>query len=165
MKTIFLIGFMGSGKSTVASELAKSTIKTYIDTDDYIEEVYQEKIVNIFKRHGEDVFRTYEIAALKEVGSYDVVSTGGGIVEKEENLHTMKENGIIIYLETSFEEITNRLKNDADRPLWDNEVTEKIKLYERRIPIYEQYADYVIETNNKTVNDIVKDINAILSNV
>lgn len=165
MKTIFLIGFMGSGKSTVASELAKSTLKTYIDTDDYIEEVYQEKIVNIFKRHGEDVFRTYEIAALKEVGSYDVVSTGGGIVEKEENLHTMKENGIIIYLETSFEEITNRLKNDADRPLWDNEVTEKIKLYERRIPIYEQYADYVIETNNKTVNDIVKDINAILSNV
>lgn len=165
MKTIFLIGFMGSGKSTVASELAKSTLKTYIDTDDYIEEVYQEKIVNIFKRHGEDVFRTYEIAALKEVGSYDVVSTGGGIVEKEENLHTMKENGIIIYLETSFEEITNRLKNDVDRPLWDNEVTEKIKLYERRIPIYEQYADYVIETNNKTVNDIVKDINAILSNV
>lgn len=158
MKTIYLIGFMGSGKSTIAAELAKSLSTSYIDTDDYIENKHEVKIADIFNVSGEKVFRRYEILALKEVSSYDVVSTGGGIVENEENFNTMNDTGVIVYLKTSFEEISRRLENDTNRPLWDNNINEKITLYERRIPLYEKHADYVVVTDHKVVEDIVKEI-------
>ena len=158
MKTIYLIGFMGSGKSTVGKKLAKNSSKTFIDTDDFIERTHKRKISDIFAVNGESTFRTYEIDALKQVSTYEIVSTGGGIVEKKDNLNTMKKNGIVFYLHASFEEIASRLENDDTRPLWNNEVEAKIKLYERRIPLYEQYADYIIQTNSKTVGEIVQEI-------
>lgn len=158
MNTIYLIGFMGSGKSTVGRELAKTLSKSYIDIDDYIETKHQEKISNIFKTKSEDIFRDYETHALKEVSTYDVVSTGGGIVEKKKNLITMKNTGVVVFLHTSFEEVSSRLKNDIDRPLWDSNRDDKINLFNRRIPLYESYADYIIKTDNKSIEEIVEEI-------
>lgn len=165
MNTIYLIGFMGSGKSTIGKELAEVLSKKYIDSDDYIENKHQEKIPNIFKTKGEEVFRDYETVALKEVSAYDVVSTGGGIVEKEKNLKTMKNTGVVIFLKTSFEEVSSRLKDDINRPLWDNDIEGKIKLFNRRIPLYESYADYIINTDNKSIKEIVREISGVIEEI
>lgn len=158
MKTFFLIGFMGSGKSTVGIELARQLSKTFVDTDNYIENRYEQKITHIFQNDGEITFRTFETAALKKVSSYGIVATGGGIVEREENIHTMKSSGSIIYLQTSFKAIADRLKNDEARPLWDSDMEDKIKLYERRIKHYQKHADYTIKTDNKSIDEIVNEI-------
>lgn len=163
MKTIYLIGFMGCGKSTIGSHLSEQTNETYIDTDTYIEDLYEKEISEIFQESGEEVFRTYEIEALKNVSTYSIVSTGGGIVKKPENLNTMKTNGITIYLQTSFNEIIERLENDDSRPLWDSNLTDNMNvLYERRILLYEAHADYIIDTGNKTVEEITKEIEEIM---
>lgn len=158
MKTIYLIGFMGSGKSTVGIALADKLEKTYVDTDQFIVDTHQQKIADIFQEFGENTFRNYETNALKEVSTYEVVSTGGGIVEKNENIQTMQKNGLIIYLHASFKEIENRLENDQTRPLWKSDDEEKLKLYLRRLSMYEKYADHIIHTDKKTVNEIVQEI-------
>lgn len=162
MNTIYLIGFMGSGKSTIGYALAKRLSKTYIDTDELIEDTYQEKIADIFKVDGEDVFRNYEINALKKASYYDVVSTGGGIVEREENFKTMKDTGTVVYLDTSFAEISHRLINDTGRPLWNNHLEEKLNLFNRRVSIYKKFTDYTVKTDNRSIEEIINEIINIL---
>jgi shikimate kinase len=163
MTTIYLIGFMGSGKSTIGVELAKKLSKTYVDTDQYIVEKHQREIAEIFQTDGERSFRNFEIDALREVSPYEVVSTGGGIVEKAENLQTMKNNGVIVYLHTSFQEIYNRLENDLTRPLWDSDIEDKKKLYYRRIPLYKEYADHIIDTDGKLIEELIVEIEEFIN--
>lgn len=159
METIYLIGFMGSGKSSVAKILSEILSVPFVDTDVHIEKKYNLKIADIFKKHGEDTFRKYESEVLKKVSThFNIISTGGGIVERIENVKTMQSSGKIIYLHTSFDEITKRLKHDASRPLWDNEVEERKALYERRILLYKKYANDTMYTNGKTVEEIAEEI-------
>lgn len=164
MRTIYLIGFMGSGKSTVGLALADKLDKTYVDTDQFIVETHQREIADIFSRDGEGIFRDYEIDALKKVSNYEVVSTGGGIVEKSENLQTMQKNGLIVYLHASFQEIANRLKQDETRPLWNNNIEDKLNLYNRRIKLYKKYADHMIHTDGKALEEIVQEIENYIIN-
>lgn len=164
MKTIYLIGFMGSGKSTIGLALAKRLTKTYVDTDQLIVETKKQEIAEIFQIDGESVFRDYEIKALKDGSTYDVVSTGGGIIEKSENIQTMQKNGLIIYLHASFKEISNRLERDQTRPLWNNNIEDKLNLYNRRIQLYKKYADRIIETDGKLVSEIVQEIEEYIIN-
>lgn len=163
MKTIYFIGFMGSGKSTIGQEYADKYNKTYVDTDAFIEEFQQRKISDIFKKSGESTFRIFETEALQEVSNFEVVSTGGGIIENIKNVHMMQENGIIIYLHASFDEIATRLESDQTRPLWDNNIEEKSNLYHRRIPLYRECADYIVDTDQKTVDEIVQEIENYLT--
>lgn len=162
MKVIYLIGFMGSGKSTIGLRLAKRLNKDFVDTDQFIVKTLQKEISEIFMENGESTFRDYEIDALKKVSAYGVVATGGGIVEKNENLRTMQKNGLIIYLHTSFDEISNRLGRDKKRPLWNDNTEDKLKLYHRRIPLYKKYADHIIYTDGKLVDEIVQEIEKTL---
>ncbi|HLQ98460.1 MAG TPA: shikimate kinase [Candidatus Dormibacteraeota bacterium] len=163
MQTIYLIGFMGSGKSTIGVRLADKLGKSYVDTDEFIVNTSQQKIADIFKNFGEDTFRNYETKAIKEVSNYEVVSTGGGIVEKSDNLQIMKNNGLIVYLHASFDEISNRLEKDQTRPLWKSNDEEKLKLYRRRLSMYKQYADHIVHTDGKTVDDIIQEIENYIS--
>lgn len=162
MKRIYLIGFMGSGKSTVGLKLAKHLNRTYIDTDTYIEQKYG-KIADIFQREGEKAFRLYEIKALRETMDYQVISTGGGIVEREENYETMKNNGVIIYLHTSFNEINKRLEQDVDRPLWNKSMDDREKLYQKRIPLYKKFGDYIVNTDQQSIQKLVHDISTLMT--
>jgi len=164
VRTIYLIGFMGSGKSTVGLALAEKLNKTYVDTDQFIIETHQREIADIFSTDGEGVFRDYEIDALKKVSNYEVVSTGGGIVEKSENLQTMQKNGLIFYLHASFQEIVNRLKQDKTRPLWNNNIEDKLNLYNRRIKRYKKYADHMIHTDGRALEEIVQEIENYIIN-
>ncbi|QHE52943.1 shikimate kinase [Pontibacillus sp. HMF3514] len=164
MNNIVLIGFMGSGKSSVGKLLAEQTHRTYIDLDQKIEEDAGDSIPNIFKKEGEEGFRMRETEVLRELSSRDstVISTGGGIVEREENLSVLKEHGPVIYLHASFEEISARLQEDESRPLWSKPEAERRSLLEKRLPVYKEWADYLVNTDQKSIDDVVAEINSLI---
>ncbi|WP_164668625.1 shikimate kinase [Virgibacillus doumboii] len=159
MRTLYLIGFMGSGKSTVGQELSKLLGIPCIDTDHMIENVYKVKIAEIFQNKGESVFRKFETEILKQTPvHHHIVSTGGGIVETEENITFMKANGNIVFLKTSLNEIEMRLSNDRSRPLWNKNSYEKQRLFDRRNKLYKESADIIIHTDDKNSREIAADI-------
>lgn len=146
---------MGSGKSTIGKRLSKLYHLSFVDVDHYIEQKHDKKIVNIFAKGGEKLFRRLEHEALKDVVHKQVVATGGGIVERKENIQLMKAYGKIIYLHTSFSEIDNRLKSDTSRPLWMNSTpSEKEQLYNKRHKLYKSVADQSVTTDQRTVEQV-----------
>ncbi|MDP8261304.1 MAG: shikimate kinase, partial [Candidatus Kappaea frigidicola] len=100
---LYLVGFMGSGKTAVAKEIAESTDLKYIEMDELIEKKEARSINDIFKDSGEDYFRKVEKEALKEISLADkqVVSCGGGVVIDEANVNLMKDSGVLICLQAS----------------------------------------------------------------
>jgi len=158
MCTYYLIGFMGSGKSTIGKELSHRLDVSYIDTDTYIEKTARMMIKDIFREDGEAYFRELETNALKECVA-DIISTGGGIVEKDENIEEMRKKGKVIYLDVTFSEICKRLEADETRPLWTkNDLEDKEKMFKRRESLYKQASDYIITCDGKDVNTIYSEI-------
>jgi len=161
-KRVFLIGFMGSGKTAVANCLANKYGLSKIDLDAYIEQKEHSSIADIFNSNSEDVFRSKESKYLRQVinKDYRVVSLGGGVVFKKENIDLIKEKGIIILLTASPETIISRIKNDRTRPLvGDNMDLDYIRsLMSSREEIYRRIADMVINTDDKSIEDICKEI-------
>lgn len=160
MKHIFLIGFMGSGKTAVAKELSHILQEKHIDLDTLVETMQKKDIPTIFKDEGEGAFREYEHQALHLIENAPIISTGGGIVERDENIHYMQENGIMIYLKTSFDVIASRLKDDSTRPLWKSDHDNK-QLYQKRQPLYEAVADYIIDCDELSIYSITNQIVSI----
>ncbi|MGQ1945835.1 shikimate kinase [Geofilum sp. OHC36d9] len=120
IQRVFLIGFMGSGKSTVGQLLAKETGWKFLDLDHYIENQQNKTIAQIFKAHGEQEFRKKENEALKEIIQLEkvIIATGGGTPCYYNNMDIMNKNGLTIYLQLSPEELRKRLlPARAARPL------------------------------------------------
>jgi shikimate kinase len=163
MNTLFLTGFMGAGKTTIGRALADELSLTLFDTDDLIERAMKKTINAIFEEEGELAFRRYEHKVLQNVsGQSVIVSTGGGIVTREENRQCMKKNGIIIFLHSDLETIRERLVQDTTRPLLTGNKKEKIdQLFEARLPYYLE-ADYVVNTSGKSVDTVVTEITGLL---
>jgi len=160
MKAIYLTGFMGSGKTTVAEELSKALALPSKDTDKHITKMQGREIPVIFESEGEKAFRSYETASLKDLPTENIIiSTGGGIVLSEKNRSFMKQNGTMIYLHCEPEEIVKRLEGDTSRPLLagDNKQEKINTIFTERLPLYRE-ADYEIETTNRSVKDIVAEI-------
>jgi len=160
---IVLIGFMGSGKSTVAREMAAMLAKKSIDLDQLIEEKQASSISEIFKHKGESAFREMEKELVKEMAAQKetfVISTGGGVILNEENVLNLKQAGVIVWLKTGAEEIYHRISENKERPLLKDDMSvEKINaLLEQRTSLYERAADLVIETDQKSVNEISLEI-------
>lgn len=148
---------MGAGKSTVGPVLSDELNVEMIDLDEYIEQKYSMSISSIFELYGENRFRDYETNVLKNSTHYQVIATGGGVVERKENVQVMNQ-GLIIYLEATFSEIDRRLTNDQNRPLWNQSKKEQKKLYNNRIRKYEKIADITINTTNRQIDEIVEEI-------
>ncbi|MGF2617055.1 shikimate kinase [Rossellomorea vietnamensis] len=158
---IFLIGFMGSGKSTIGRELAKELNCDCLDTDQLIEEKQGMTIKEIFNQYGEHRFREIETEVLKELkgGQQCIVMTGGGMAERRENRELMKRNGKVIWLNCSFEETARRIAGDHARPLIREKGMDGLKsLYERRVPFYQDASDFEIETVGLTIEETVEKI-------
>jgi shikimate kinase len=161
---IILIGFMGVGKSEVGKSLAARQGMNFIDADEIIEKTEGRKISQIFEKNGEPYFRNLETEVIKTLEDYDnfVISTGGGVVLREENVKMLKEIGPLVLLTSSPEVIYQRLKELKDRPLLEQgDKMESIKeILDVRNPIYEKAADLKIDTSNITplaaVEEIVK---------
>ena len=120
MSKIYLVGFMGVGKSTAGRKLAQNLNYDFLDLDDVFEEKYKISIQNFFKKYGEELFRKLEYQLLTTTFSLEnvVISTGGGTVVYEDAMELMNKNGLTVYLEMPFGAIVERLKKvKKKRPL------------------------------------------------
>jgi len=153
---IVLIGFSGSGKTTVGKAVAKKLKVKWIEMDDLILTKSKRKSINeIFQKDGEIHFRELEIQIARELAKIDnsVISTGGGVVVNKIIIDYLKEKGAIIHLRTSFAEARRRIADTVDRPL-QREVRKARKIYNFRKPLYRQYADAYVRTDNKTIEEV-----------
>jgi len=161
MKNIVLTGFMGTGKSEVSKELSKILGWAVIDIDAEIEKLQGMKIAEIFKQFGEPKFRDIETEVIKSFSKNKnvIISTGGGAVLRQENMDSLRENGVVICLSAAPETILKRTSSNNDRPLLQVEnPLKKIKeLLKFRMPYYEK-ADIMINTENKTPLKVAEEI-------
>lgn len=161
-KHIFLIGFMGTGKSTVSKELQYRSGKPEVDTDAWIEEQEGRSIQEIFETEGEEYFRQRETAMLDELGVMrpSVISCGGGMALRDLNVRKMKALGKVVLLTAAPEAVYERVKVSGTRPLLrDHMNVDYIKgLMEKRMPFYERAADINVATDNRMICDIAKEI-------
>lgn len=165
-ETIFLIGFMGAGKSTVARELERRLGARRVEMDAAIAECEGMPISEIFEKYGESYFRDAETKLLRELASEEgiIVSCGGGAVLREENAALMKECGRIVLLQARPETIYARVKNSTERPILNGNMNvEYIRgLMEQRSGRYLAVADLIVETDEKSVSGIAEEILAAL---
>lgn len=157
---IILIGFMGSGKSTVAKLLAAKLGLRVVEMDEELLELSDYKsIPEIFEQKGETFFRELELQVAKNLMSVDgiVISAGGGVVMNKLTMDYLKENGVTVFLQTDFNEISQRLEQSDNRPLFRG-INAAKKLFDLRAPLYEYYSDIIVETNKLPVDKVVRDM-------
>jgi len=160
-KNIILTGFMGVGKTSVGTRLAKDIGFTFVDTDELVEADQKMTITDIFTKLGEPRFRDIESAIIQRVmaGENQVVSTGGGAVIRDGNRVAFKKAGLVVCLSARPEVIYERIKHETHRPLLRTSAPlAKIKeLLESRATYYAQ-ADMTIDTSEITVDDVIRGI-------
>ena len=153
---IYLIGMMGSGKSTLGKELSKRLGYKFIDMDHYIEEKCCKFIDEIFRDYGEEWFRAFETNTLKEFLEMDdvVIATGGGVIKNKKHKKLM--DGKCIYLSVPVEVLEERLAFDDTRPLLKTRSVRSI--LEERIPLYEYFSDLTVENidMNQAIDKIME---------
>lgn len=162
----YLIGMMGSGKSTIGKLLAKKLHTPFLDLDHYIEVKNKMSIKNIFKEKGENYFRQLETNALLEIKKSNiVVACGGGIILDQRNRKNISSNGKAIFLKASISSLKNRLHSKIDRPLLNNKNIEEelIKIWSQRKNYYYETAEITINANDfnpeKLSNQIIESLN------
>ena len=158
MKNIVLVGLMGAGKSSVGKLLAQKLNLSFVDTDELIEKKENIKISDIFSKYGEQYFRDLENKVISDLATKTslVISTGGGSVQNINNLNALKETGFVIYLKAAPDILFERIKNDNSRPLLktSNPLETLENLLKKRETNYSM-ADFIIDTNNKTIDGII----------
>lgn len=154
MKNIVLIGMPACGKSTIGYWLSKKINYPFVDVDRYLEEKENRIISDIFSNEGEKYFRELETKYLKELSEKEgiIISTGGGAVKNKENIDILKENGIIVFLNRTIDDISR--ENHRNRPLLQNPDNIQ-KLYDERIKLYRRYADIIIKNDDSM--DVIVD--------
>lgn len=160
---IVFIGFMASGKTTIGKSLAEKKGYSFIDTDEWISNKMNTPISEIFDKRGEEYFRQLETNTIKKLSkNFDntIISTGGGLAIRKENARYLKDMGTVVFLKVSKEIVISRIGKNEERPLLAGEDPEKKieALLKERNPIYEQLADVIIDTNNKSIKEIVDEV-------
>jgi len=161
---IVLIGMRGSGKSTVGSLLAQRLKKDFRELDAEVEELEGMTIREMVEKHGWDYFRDRETEIVKNASAGDnsVISTGGGVIIRPENISFIKENGICIYLRTPLNRLLQRIGGEASKlPRLTNETSvseEMSKVMEGREPRYEAAADEIVDTEFRNAEQVVEEI-------
>ena len=159
---LYLIGFMGVGKSAVSRRLANALSVPCMDTDAEIERREEKSIAEIFATEGEAVFRDRETALLSDLSKEapKVISCGGGLTLREENRQIMKDSGTVVYLTATPETILLRVSHSTARPLLNGNMNLSYieKLMEERKDRYEGVADLTVATDRKTVEEVCAEI-------
>ena len=163
ISNIYLIGMMGSGKTTVGKLLAEKLDYCFFDTDDYIEKLAQKTILEIFATEGEAKFRELESQTLRKVSTYhrsaiaagtpSVIATGGGIVQKPENWNHLSQ-GLSVWLDADLDLLNQRLADDNSRPL----VAQLELLLATRRSLYAQADLHIAVESEQTPEDLVTEI-------
>jgi shikimate kinase len=166
---IFLVGPMGSGKSTIGRQLAKALKRPFFDSDKEIEKRTGVTISWIFEMEGEEGFRLREQQVIAELTAKQdiVLATGGGAVLKEENRSVLRSRGSVVYLCSSVEQLYRRTAKDKSRPLLQTDDPKKqiATLLAKRDPLYKSVADVVVRTAkqsiHKTVSNVIKKLESL----
>ncbi|MFH1505309.1 MAG: shikimate kinase [Candidatus Omnitrophota bacterium] len=167
MKNVYIVGFMGTGKTVVGKLLAQRFSKEFVEMDQMIEAKEGMSIVDIFAEKGESYFRRLETEVLKEISlkQGSIVSCGGGLVCNEENLTLLKKAGVVFCLKASSATIYQRIKKHGHRPLLNVEdPLKKIEELLAKRACYYNKADYSIDTEGIEPPEVVSRIATILSN-
>lgn len=166
-KNIVLVGFMGTGKTSVGIKLADILNMQFVDTDVLIEKENGMSISDMFSQKGEEYFRDKESSVIERVSKLDnqVIATGGGAVKREENINNLKTNGVIFCLHASSEIILQRTSSEGHRPLLqvDDPLKRISEMLKEREPFYAQ-ADYRIDTSDLTIEQVIEKIVNIFKN-
>lgn len=153
-RSIFLVGPMGAGKSTIGKLLAVELKLPFADSDKVLEDRTGADIPWIFDVEGEAGFRRRESEVLRDLctGPSRVVATGGGIVLAPENRRQLRKNGLVVYLQASVDQLLERTSKNANRPLLQvaDPRSRIIELVEERDPLYREVADIVVDTDHCT---------------
>lgn len=167
MKNIVLVGMMGAGKTTIGELLATKLNRELKDIDRVIEQEQKKSIIEIFTDDGEEAFRQLESETIEKFSNMSnlIISTGGGALEKANNLSNLQKNGIIIYLKADIEELFKRVKNETQRPLLKEQDPLEVikKLIKKRKKFY-LMADITIITDNKSPEKITEEIIKAIKN-
>ena len=161
-RNIILIGFMGTGKSTIGRNLSQTFGYPLIDTDQMIVEKQGRTIPKIFEEDGEQAFRDMETNLLRSLFKHNghIISTGGGIICRAENRALLRELGYVVWLQASPAEILNRTSRNSNRPLLNNADPEGTirRLLEIRVPLYTETAHLCIETDQLNFDEVTTGI-------
>jgi shikimate kinase len=159
---LFLVGFMGAGKSTVATRLAEVLGEPFVDLDDRVVEAAGKPIATIFADAGEDAFRDLESAELRSLSGKEpsVVACGGGVVLRPENRALLKELGTVIYLEVTAGEALARIGDAKSRPLLAGAggALAATSLLSARETLYRSVADLTVDTVGRTPAEITEQV-------
>ena len=165
-RAIVLVGFMGVGKSSVGRRLEKTTRYPRVDTDEMIAAKFGLSVPRIFEIHGEDVFRDAEGKVLHQLNSREpsIIVTGGGIVLRTTHRDLLRQLGTVVYLQADEETLFERISRRTSRPLLqtDDPRATMTQLLERRLPLYEEIADFRIDTSRLSHDEVCE---LILQNV
>ena len=156
MKNIVLIGMPASGKSTIGVLLAKSMGMDFVDTDLLIQRSNNALLQDIITKEGVEKFiKIEEQVVMKLNCSNTIIATGGSVVYSEKAIKHLKINGIIIYLNVSYNEINRRLTNITSRGIVFGAGQDLLGLFNERVPLYRKNADMIIDCEDKEIEEIV----------
>lgn len=162
MNNLFLIGFMGAGKSSVSAGLGRMLGREVVEMDERIAAQEGMSIPEIFAQKGEPYFRACETALIKSFaqGAPRIVSCGGGVPLREENVAAMRESGTVVLLTASPEVILERVKDSDERPLLQGhkDVPYIAALMEQRRPRYEAAADITVDTSRLNIEEVCRQV-------
>lgn len=158
-ENIILIGMPGAGKSTCGVLAAKLLLKNFFDTDLLIQSLENKRLQQIINDRGVDAFKKAEEAAVLSLDiKGTVIATGGSVVYSESAMRHLQSMGRLIYLHLSFEEMQKRITNLSTRGIvLQNGETLK-DMYDERLPLYEKYADFIIDCDGNSIDDTVAEI-------
>lgn len=164
--SIFLVGMMGAGKTSVGRVLAKRLDKVFHDSDHVIEERTGVKIPVIFEIEGEAGFRNRETSVIDELTALPdiVLATGGGAILSESNRIRLRSRGMVVYLRATVRDLLNRTRHDRNRPLLQtaDPRARLTELYELRDPLYREAAHVIVETGSQSLTSLVNRLHQML---
>jgi len=165
---VYLIGYMGAGKTTITKLLANKLHLPFYDTDQEIEKNQKRSVSEIFKKDGELHFRILETELLKDINQNSIIACGGGLPIHNNNMRLINSKGISIYLKASNNCLFNRLKNEKrNRPLIANKTNKELEVFiknelQNRSPFY-NLANYTIVVDNKSTEEVLREVNSLIS--
>ncbi len=157
MKKVYLIGYMGCGKSAIGKRLSFATKMPYYDMDTEIVRMTGLTIPQIFEMYGEERFREMETEFLRTFrDEFCIIATGGGVAMRKENREIMRKTGLVFFLNAPFRDIWRRISTDRNRPIVQRSTRSDLEqLFNNRKPQYLHGAHFKVETENRSLRDIV----------
>lgn len=158
MKKVYLVGFMGCGKSAIGKRVSMYLKIPFYDMDTEISKKMNMSIPEIFEKYGEPAFRQMETEFLREFrDEFCIIATGGGVATNDENIRLMRESGLVIFLNAPFRDIWRRISTDKNRPIVQRSTKEEIAaLYKARKPYYMKASHIRVQTKKRSLREITK---------